>query len=152
MLKEVKVSEHETAALETIQRFIRLYRHLRRYSHKMPEHRVRGRDFAMLRYLYEGGARKIGQVQKYLFISYSATSELISRMEEAGYVTRTRCKKDQRVVFVDLTETGRDVAVQTPLGGIPLLREKIKTLSPERLAVLDAAFDELLGLMEIENE
>jgi DNA-binding MarR family transcriptional regulator len=147
------VNEQEQAALETIQRFITLYRHLRHYSHKMHKHGgIRGRDLAVLRYLLEHEKLKIGQIQKYLFISYSSTSDLISRLEDAGYVSRTRCKKDNRVVFVVLTDAGRELAENTPLGGIPLLREKIKSLPPERLAVLDEAFVELLNLMEIDNE
>ena len=146
------MNEQEQAALETIQRFIKLYRHLRWYSRKMHEHGIRGRDLAVLRYLKEHGKLKIGQVQKYLFISYSSTSDLISRLEDAGYVMRKRCKSDNRVVFVELTDAGREIAENTPMGGVPLLREKIKSLPPERLAVVDAAFVELLNLMEIDNE
>ena len=146
------MSEHEQLALETTQRFIHLYRHLRWYSRKIHEAGIRGRDFSMLRYLYDAGPVKIGNIQKYLFISYSSTSEMISRMENAGYVTRTRCKKDNRVVFVDLTDAGRALAEETPLGGIPLLREKIKTLPLERLTAVNEAVSELLTLMEIESE
>ena len=146
------MSEHEQLALETTQRFIHLYRHLRRYSQRMHEAGIRGRDFAMLRYLVDAGPAKIGHIQKYMYISYSTTSEMISRMEDAGYVTRTRCKTDNRVVFVDLTDAGRALAEETPLGGIPLLREKIKTLPPERLAVVNETVVELLNLMEIEFE
>jgi len=113
---------------------------------------VRGREFATLRYLNEAGPCSIGQVQEYIYISASATSEMLSRLENAGYVERKRCKKDQRVVYVELTPEGRRLAEETPLGGIPLLREKLKTLPPERLAVLDEAFSELLNLMEIESE
>ena len=145
------MSEYEQLALETMQRFIHLYRHLRWYGHKMHEAGIRGRDFAMLRYLVDAGPVKIGDIQQYLFISYSSTSEMISRMEDEGFVTRTRCKKDNRVVFVDLTDAGRKLAEETPLGGIPLLREKIKTLPPERLVVVNEAFTELLTLMGIED-
>ena len=144
------MNEQEQAALEAIQRFITLYRYLRHHSRKMQEHGIRGRDLAMLRYLLEVGQPKIGQIQQYLFISYSSTSELISRMEDAGYVIRKRCKKDNRVVFVELTDAGRELAENTPMGGIPLLREKIKALPVERLAVVNEAFAELLDLMEIE--
>lgn len=146
------MSEHEQLALETTQRFIHLYRHLRWHSRKIHEAGIRGRDFSMLRYLYDAGPVKIGNIQKYMFISYSTTSEMISRMEDAGYVTRTRCKKDQRVVFVELTPEGRRIAEETPLGGIPLLRERVKTLPPERLVILNEAFSDLLQIMEIENE
>jgi DNA-binding MarR family transcriptional regulator len=106
---------------------------------------------ATLRYLHEAGPRTIGQVQEYIYVSASATSEMLSRLEADGYVTRTRCKKDQRVVYVELTPEGRRLAEETPLGGIPLLRERIKSLSPEQLATVTSAFEMLLQVMEIEE-
>jgi len=139
-------------ALAATQKFLSLYRYLRWYSHQMHNQGVRGREFATLRYLNEAGPCSVGQVQEYIYISASTTSEMLSRLENAGYVARKRCKKDQRVVYVELTPEGRRLAEETPLGGIPLLREKLKTLPPERLAVLDEAFSELLNLMEIENK
>ncbi len=144
--------QERSPALVATQKFLSLYRYLRRYSYETQNYGVRGREFATLRYLHEAGPCTIGQVQEYIYISASAASEMLSRLENAGYVARTRCKKDQRVVYVDLTPEGRRLAEETPLGGIPLLRERIKTLPPERLAVLDEAFSELLRLMEIENQ
>lgn len=138
-------------ALVATQKFLSLYRYLRQYSQQMHDQGVRGREFATLRYLHEAGPCTIGQVQEYIYISASAASELLSRLENAGYVERTRCKKDQRVVYVDLTPAGRRLAEETPLGGIPLLRERLKTLSPEQLATVTAAFDILLDVMEIKE-
>ncbi|HOU13821.1 MAG TPA: MarR family transcriptional regulator [Anaerolineae bacterium] len=138
-------------ALAVTQKFLSLYRYLRQYSQQMHDQGVRGREFATLRYLHEAGPCTIGQVQEYIYISASAASELLSRLENAGYVERTRCKKDQRVVYVALTPEGRRLAEETPLGGIPLLRERLKTLSPEQLATVAAAFDILLNVMEIQE-
>jgi DNA-binding MarR family transcriptional regulator len=98
------------------------------------------------------GPLKIGEICNYMFISASSTSEMISRMEDAGYVTRHRCKKDNRVVYVELTNAGRELAEQTPLGGIPLLREKIHTLPSERLALVDEALTELITVLGMEPQ
>ncbi|MBN2394827.1 MAG: MarR family transcriptional regulator [Anaerolineae bacterium] len=136
-------------ALVATQKFLSLYRYLRRYSQQMHNQGVRGREFATLRYLHEAGPCSVGQVQEYIYISASATSEMLSRLENAGYVERKRCKKDQRVVYVELTPEGRRLAEETPLGGIPLLRERIKTLPPEQLSTVTSAFETLLQIMEI---
>jgi DNA-binding MarR family transcriptional regulator len=138
-------------ALIVTQKFLSLYRYLRQYSQQMHNQGVRGREFATLRYLHEAGPCTVGQVQDYIYISASAASEMLSRLENAGYVERKRCKKDQRVVYVDLTPEGRRLAEETPLGGIPLLRERIKTLSPEQLSTLTSAFEMLLQVMEIKE-
>ncbi len=136
---------------EAMQAFLKLYRYLRCYSSQMHERGIRGREFATLRYLHEAGPRTIGQIQDYIYISASATSELISRLEDEGYVARTRGKKDQRVVYVDLTPEGRRLAEETPLGGVPLLRERLKSLTPEQLDLVKSAFETLVHVMGIEG-
>ena len=41
-----------------------------------------------------------------------ATTRLIDTLEERGWVTRERCQADRRVVNLDLTEAGREVALR----------------------------------------
>jgi DNA-binding MarR family transcriptional regulator len=142
-------AQGETPHLDTIHKFLTLYRYLRKYSRRLHEQGISGRTVAALRYLLEAGPVTIGQLRDYLYISHSTTSELVARMAKMGYVTRTRSEADNRVVFVDLTPSGREIADQTSLGGIPLLREKLKSLPPERLAAIDEAMAEMLRLLEI---
>jgi DNA-binding MarR family transcriptional regulator len=152
----VKMDDHlegatrQALALDAIQKYLVLYRYVRHYSRKTQCEGVRGRELATLRHLCDAGPVTIGQLCDYLYISNSATSELVSRMEDAGYVARRRSTRDSRVVFVELTAAGRRIAEETPLGGIPLLRERIKALAPERLQRINAAFDDLIETMEID--
>ena len=151
--KGAYVNQNEdTLALEAIQKFIVLYRYLRRYSRNLQCQGVRGRELSTLRYLHEEGPLTIGQISDYMFISASSTSELISRMEEAGYVMRRRSTVDSRVVFVELTPEGLQLADEMPTGGIPLLRERIKTLPHDELVLVDEAFSKLIGVMEIDAQ
>lgn len=143
-------TEPPSPALNVIQKFLTLYRYIRRYARKTQCEGVRGRELAILRQLHEVGPLTIGQISGYLFVSTSSASELVTRMEEAGYVARRRSTEDCRVVFVELTPEGRQLAETTPLGGIPLLRERIKALPPERLQLIDNAFSSLIQIMEID--
>lgn len=136
---------------ETIHRFLTLYRYLRRFSRQLHEVGVSGRKMAALRYLLEAGPRTIGQLRQYLYISDSSTSQLIARLEQMGHVTRARSEADNRVVIVSLTPAGREISSNTELGGVPLLREKLKTLPVERLARIHAAMTDMMELLEIEN-
>ena len=97
----------------------------------------------------EAGPRTVGQLRDYLYISDSSTSELVAHMEQAGYVERTRSAADNRVVLVSLTAVGGETAQQTPLEGIPLLREKLKSLPPEQLSALRDALLELQRLLGV---
>ncbi len=137
---------------ETMHAFLGLYRYLRRHARQMQEQGLSGREVAALRYLLENGPRTIGQLRDYLYIGESSTSELIARMEHAGQVARARSEADSRVVLVSLTPVGREMAEKTALEGIPLLREKLKALPPERLTAIRAALAELEELLEIADD
>ena len=141
-----------SADLELMQKFLVVYRYMRRYSRDLHSTGVRGRELAALRYLDEQGPRTIGQLKSYLFVSHSTASELVSRMEEAGYVERRRSARDSRVVLVELSEDGQRIARETPLGGLPLLRERLKTVPPDRLELMDQAFTYLICLLEIDPD
>jgi DNA-binding MarR family transcriptional regulator len=141
----------EALYTEAIHRFLTVYRYLRRYGRRLHEEGISGRKMAALRYLLEAGSCTVGQLRRYLYISNSSTSQLIASLECEGYVTRTRSERDHRVVIVSLTPAGGKLASSTQLGGVPLLREKLKTLPPERLARIHAAMTDMMDLLEIEN-
>ena len=73
---------------------------------------------------------------------------MVAHLAKRGYVTRTRSQADNRVVLVEVTEQGRELVARTPLGGIPLLREALKTLPEERLTLVHDALEILNGLVE----
>jgi DNA-binding MarR family transcriptional regulator len=77
---------------------------------------------------------------------------LVAKLEDAGCVQRARSEEDNRVVLVSLTSSGRESARSAPLGGIPLLRERLKALPPERLAMIHEALAELKQILEIDDE
>lgn len=128
--------------------FLAVLRSGRQYAHQiMNEQGLKQRQFAVLRMLQESGPATVGQVQVYLHNSASTTSTLIAQLEKAGYVTRNRSQMDNRVVIVDLTPSGREIAENTPLGGLPLLRRRLGKLSEERLVQIDDVITEIMQLM-----
>ena len=143
--------KHSSGSLseEVIHKFLRLNRFLRRFARQMDSQGVRPRQFAVLRFLLELGPATVGQVQEHLYLSASTTSMVIAQLEEAGYVTRTRSEEDNRVVVVELTPTGEEIAQNTPLGGILLLRRRLPHLPEEKLLLLDEALTEIMRLMEV---
>ena len=137
---------------ETTRKFLTVYRHLRRSSRQMHQEGVSGRKLSALRYLHESGPHTVGQIRDYLYVSDSGASELIARLEKMGFVTRTRSDADNRVVIVDLTAAGRELALEPPRGGVSLLRERLQALPKERLSVIDEAMAEILTLLEIDYD
>lgn len=126
-----------------------LIRHTRRYGHQIiDESGLTPRDFSVLRYLLETGSATVGNVQAYIHKSPSTTSALIAQLEEKRYVTRTRSVEDNRVVIVELTPAGQQIAESTPLGGLPLLRRRLSQLNENRLSEIDSVLTEIMQLME----
>ena len=56
---------------------------------------------------------------------------------------------NNRVVVVELTPAGQEVAEETPLGGLPLLRHQLRGLPEDRLGHLNQALTEIMQLMEV---
>ena len=146
----MKVNEKaETLYVETIHRFLTVYRYIRQYGRQMQSENLSGRAVSILRYLMENEPLSIGQCRDYLFLSDSSTSELMASLEQSGYVSRMRSPLDNRSVIVTLTPAGRKLARSLTLGGIPLLRERLKTLPPDRLQRVHDAMSDLQQLLEI---
>jgi len=68
----------------------------------------------------ENGKAKVGDLGRRLYLDCGTLTPLLKKMEESGWLSRCRCKADERVVYVSLTEAGWE------------LREELK-LIPERV-------------------
>lgn len=140
--------EHPLAN-EALHKFLLIHRHLRQYARHMDAQGIRPRQFAVLRFLLEQQTATIGDIQAHVYTSLSTASTLVSQLEEAGYVTRTRSQDDNRVVNVRLTPAGAALAENTPVGGIALLRRRLDSLPDDRLRQIDEALGEIMRLMEV---
>ena len=83
-----------------------------------------------------------------VYFGPSTIYPLLGILEEKGYITRTRSEKDNRVVIVELTPSGRELIRSTPLGGLPLLRRRLADLSQGRLSEIDGVLTQIAQLME----
>jgi len=135
---------------QVFHRFLALQRALRRHARQLlDEQGLTPRDLSVLRYLLESAPATVGQVQAFTHKSPSTTSSLVAQLEDKGYVTRTRSQEDNRVVLVELTSEGQEIAEKTPLGGLPLLRRRLARLPEERLSEIDGVLNEIMDLMEV---
>jgi len=144
------LDDDQRVYLDAFGSIITLHRYLRRSSKLRAESGISGRQHATLRAL-EAGPLTMGGLSDLLFIGESATSELVARLEKDGFVRRDRSTDDNRVVHVSITEAGRAVADQTPLAGMPLLRERLRSLEPRELRRIERSMNRLLDLLEVDH-
>ena len=92
--------------------------------------------------LWEKDGVSVTEIGEKLMLDNGTLSPLLKKMEQAGYVERRRCREDDRVVEITLTEKGR--ALQEEAKDIPLKAAGCIDLPPEKAQQLYALLYELL--------
>lgn len=94
---------------------------------------VTPRMLGLLRHLEAAGPLTVGEQAAHLGIGRAAASELIDRLEGKGLVARIRDQRDQRRVFVWLTDEGRN-RVASLAGSVldPPFLQAVAAISPEQ--------------------
>ena len=94
--------------------------------------------------LWEQGKEKVGELCHRLHLDCGTITPMLKKMEESGLLTRCRCKVDERVVYVALTEKGwalreeiKDIPVKV-CANIPLSEEDAFSLYKLLRKLLDS--------------
>lgn len=62
--------------------------------------------------LWEKDGIPVGEICEKLMLDNGTVSPLLKKMEQAGYISRSRSAEDDRVVVISLTEQGRNLQEQ----------------------------------------
>ncbi|MFI0977978.1 MarR family winged helix-turn-helix transcriptional regulator [Streptomyces sp. NPDC021093] len=91
-----------------------------------------------------GGHLQMRQVAEAVLLSQSATTRLVTRLEDRGLLTRYLCDTDRRGIYTDVTDTGRTLLAQARPTNDTALREALDAAAenPE-LAPLVRTVEEL---------
>lgn len=92
--------------------------------------------------LWEKDAVTVGELCEKLMLDNGTLSPLLKKMQQEGYVERTRSAQDERVVVVTLTEKGR--ALKEKAKDIPSGVGSCIALTPEKALELYSLLYELL--------
>ncbi len=104
-------------------------------------------QYLVLLVLWESSPATVGHIAQRLFLDTGTITPLLKRMAENGLITRERSTKDERIVYVHLTEKGwklKEHAVNMPLN---MLNKE--TLTEERFYRLR---EELFSIIHILQE
>lgn len=93
--------------------------------------------------LWEKDGISIGELCEKLMLDNGTLSPLLKRLQQAGYLERTRSRQDDRVVLVTLTDKGK--ALRDQVHDIPAQIAQYVDMAPERVALL---YDLLYELIE----
>jgi DNA-binding MarR family transcriptional regulator len=90
------------------------------------------------------GVRELATREK---VSAAAMSKHVDRLERDGLVTRTQSETDRRRVGLTLTEDGARALRRVRSRRTAWLARRLRGLTAEQLAAIDAAIDPLLELL-----
>ncbi len=99
-------------------------------------------QYIVMLVLWEKESATVGDLCKKLYLDNGTVTPLLKKLEERGYVCRTRSKEDERVVTVTLTDQGR--ALKEEAVKIPLQVGECIRLAPEEAAVLHSLLYKIL--------
>ena len=95
--------------------------------------------------LWQKQKEKVGDLCRRLYLDCGTVTPMLKKMEESGWLTRCRCKVDERCVYVALTEKGR--ALREQVKDIPLKVSECITLPQEDALTLYRLLYKLLDSM-----
>lgn len=84
--------------------------------------------------LQRTGEMPMSRLAEVLNVSLSNATGLIDRIEERGFVERTRVPEDRRVVLIRVTEAGRRMLDDVDAVSDDLLRSVLDRIGPSRIA------------------
>jgi DNA-binding MarR family transcriptional regulator len=93
-------------------------------------------QYLVMLLLWEKDGRAVNELGNPLHLDSGTLTPLLKRMEKAGLVSRRRCDKDERVMRIHLTETGR------------ALRDKARHIPRDMLCAVEMTLDELIILRD----
>ncbi|MEU6121100.1 MarR family transcriptional regulator [Streptomyces sp. NPDC047123] len=109
------------------------------------EHGLSVREYSLLDVLNrqhdgEGGHLQMKQVADAVVLSQSATTRLVTRLEERGLLSRYLCPTDRRGIYTDVSETGAALLAEARPTNDAALREALDEAaqSPELAPLVKA--------------
>ncbi len=96
--------------------------------------------------LWEEDGQSVGELCRRLYLDSGTLTPLLKKMEEAGFLTRSRSSRDERVVLVTLTDKGR--ALKEQAKDIPGQVGSCIPLSPEEAATLYTLLHKVMDGLE----
>jgi len=95
-----------------------------------------GPQLAVIKMLEPVGRLSLSELSEKIRARNSTVTGIIDRMEREGLVTRVRSKSDRRVVHIQLSQKGQELAANIPVEPVHIFRQALSELSAEEARVL----------------
>jgi len=112
---------------------------------------VTGPQLSTLRVVHRMQPVSTGALARAAYIGYATLTGILDRLEERGYVTRTRDPGDRRTVILKMTSAGEKLLASAPSLLQTRLRDELGRMSEADRSVLLKSLTRVAMLMETEQ-
>ena len=144
-LAEVKV-RYDLSILHSLRRIIRavsLYSH-----HLSSSYKITAPQLVCLMTVVNEGPLSQSALSKRVFLSASTVVGIVDRLEEKGFITRQRDRKDRRLINVQATAKGQELVAQAPSPLPTALAAALQQLPELEQAIIALSLERIVDLME----
>jgi DNA-binding MarR family transcriptional regulator len=141
-------SQSEQRAKKIILGLRKIMQHMDNYSRKLNKcYGLTVPQIICLSELFEKGVMTLSLLSKSVHLSMSTLVGVIDRLEEKGFVQRTRDLKDRRLIFINITHKGIEFVASSPYLLHNRLDDKLQNLSQVEQHNLANCVDVLVSLL-----
>ncbi len=140
-------------SLENLKLFRIIFKSATRHFHEIEKSAgVGGASLWAMAQISENTKITVSELAKSMSIHQSTASNLIEKLENSGYISRSRSNEDRRVVYLTLTETGHAVMVKAPTPYCGILPDALMKLEYSKQVELYNLLKDLLANMEFKQD
>lgn len=140
-------------ALEALALFRVVFKSANRHFHEIEKKAgIGGASLWALAEVAEAGNLTVSGLAKAMSIHQSTASNLMEKLESSGYILRVRSTDDRRVVYLTITDKGREALTKAPPPYRGILPDALMRLNTETLDQLNQNLQELVSLLDHKHD
>ncbi|MFB5086301.1 MarR family transcriptional regulator [Psychrobacillus sp. PGGUH221] len=93
-------------------------------------------EFTVLEALYNKGKQTVRQISDSVLINSGSITYVIDKLETKGFLERLNCKEDRRVVYIQITEVGKQFMDEIFPKHVSVIEEIFSGITKEEKVVL----------------
>ncbi|GAC1467714.1 MAG: MarR family transcriptional regulator [Desulfuromonadaceae bacterium] len=106
-----------------------------------------GPQLWVVKILKETAPLKVSDLARRMYLHPATMVGLLDRLEAKGLLKRTRSEKDRRVVYIDLTEQGCELEINSPEVVQNLLVKGLETFTGQKLKMISDGLGEVVNIL-----
>ena len=101
--------------------------------------------------IHEHGPINISDIARRMYLHPTTVLGIIDRLEARGLVSRNRSKDDRRVIWLELTQSGKDLVQSVPEVVRGLLGARLEGVAFDDLAEIDEGIGHLVKIFGVQD-